>query len=158
MHPLTMEVLIGLQCMVVLFVGLHNWIPLGTLNDVKAVRTVFPTGKLVVTTLTNFIPASIGLAGSVYYFSMGRGFAEWLIWYLWIFYLLACYGSLSSWWIPYLYRADPERVARDRVMYANTHSFLPERNGVRPNTLHVLFDVLTLAILAVLAVLTLQIR
>ena len=37
--------------------------------------------------------------------------------------------------------------------YAATHAFLPERNGIRPNTLHVLFDMVTLAILIDLAVL-----
>jgi hypothetical protein len=41
-------------------------------------------------------------------------------------------------------------------MYAATHAFLPERNGIRPNTLHVLFDVATVAILIDLAVLTAQ--
>jgi hypothetical protein len=39
-------------------------------------------------------------------------------------------------------------------MYAATHAFLPERNGIRPNTLHVLFDIVTIAILIDLAVLT----
>jgi len=147
-------VLIALQCFAALFVGLHNWIPLGSLNDVKAVRTIFPTGKLLVTTLTNFTPVAIGLAGSVFY--VRRGFPDWLFWFLWIFYGLACYGSLMAWWIPYFFRPDPERVARDRVMYASTHSFLPERNGIRPNTLHVIFDVVNVAILIALGVLTAQ--
>jgi hypothetical protein len=156
MNPTVTGALIALQCFVVLFVGLHNWIPLGSLNDVKAVRSVFPTGKLLVTTLTNFTPAAIGLAGSVFYFR--RGFPGWLFWFLWIFYGLACYGSLKAWWIPYLFRAEPERAARDQVMYGSTHAFLPERNGVRPNTLHFIFDVATLAILGLLAVLTAQSR
>jgi hypothetical protein len=149
-----MELLIGLQCLVVLFVGLHNWIPLGSLNDLQGVRAVFPTRKLIVTTLTNFVPAALGLGGTIYYFSMGRGLGGWLFWYLWVFYLLAVYGSLSAWWVPYFFGANAERVARERTMYARTHAFLPERNGVRPNTLHVAFDLLTLAILVVLGVLT----
>jgi hypothetical protein len=41
-------------------------------------------------------------------------------------------------------------------MYAATHSFLREHNGIRPNTLHVLFDIVTIAILIDLAVLTAQ--
>ncbi len=156
MNPIATGAIIVLQCFVVLFVGLHNWIPLGSLNDVKAVRSVFPTGKLLVTTLTNFTPVAIGLAGSVFYF--GRGFPDWLFWLLWITYLLACYGSLKAWWIPYLFRPEPERAARDRVMYEATHAFLPERNGIRPNTLHVIFDIATVAILIVLAILTTQSR
>jgi hypothetical protein len=154
MNPVAMSALIVLQCFVVLFVALHNWIPLGSLNGVKAVRSVFPTGKLLVTTFINFIPVAIGLAASVFYF--GRGFPDWLLWFLWITYGLACYGSLKAWWIPYLFRPDPKRAARDRVMYRATHAFLPERNGIRPNTLHVIFDVVTVAILIVLAVLTIQ--
>jgi len=158
MYFTTMEVLIGLQCLVVLFVGLHNWIPLGPLNDLRGVRAVFPTGKLVVTTLANFVPAAAGLGGSIYYFLMGWRLGGWLFWYLWVFYLLACYGSLRAWWIPYFFGADAERVVRERTMYARTHAFLPERKGLRPNTLHMAFDVLTVAILIVLGILTVRVR
>jgi hypothetical protein len=156
MSPIVPGVLIALQCFALLFVGLHNWIPLGSLNDVKAVRSVFPTGKLLVTTLINFAPVAFGLGGSIFYFR--RGFPDWLFWFLWIFYGLACYGSLKAWWIPYLFRPESERVARDRQMYASTHAFLPERNGIRPNTLHIIFDVVTVAILIVLGILTAQSR
>jgi len=154
MNSLAAGTLIALQCFVVLFVALHNWIPLGSLNDVKAVRSVFPTPKLLVTTLINFTPVAFGLACSLFYFK--RGFPSWLFWFLWILYGLACYGSLKAWWIPYFFRPGSERVARERQMYANTHSFLPERHGVRPNTLHVIFDVVTIAMLIVLAVLAAQ--
>jgi hypothetical protein len=43
-------------------------------------------------------------------------------------------------------------------MYGSTHSFLPERNGIRPNTLHMTFDLATIAILIILGVLTAQQR
>jgi hypothetical protein len=39
-------------------------------------------------------------------------------------------------------------------MFGATHAFLPERNGIRPNTLHILLHVSTTALLIVLAVLT----
>jgi hypothetical protein len=150
----TLGVLIALQCFVVVFVALHNWIPLGALNDLEAVRAEFPAGKLIVTTLCNLTPAAIGLAASIFYFR--RGFPEWLVWYLWIFYLLACCGSLWAWWLPYFFGAGKKRIAREQALYGNTHSFLPERHGVRPNTLHVIFDVVTVAILIALALLTAQ--
>src|ERR1700678_2809757 len=156
MPPPTIGVLIVLQCFVVAFVALHNWIPLGPLNDLKAVRAEFPTGKLIITTLSNLTPAAIGLAGSIFYFK--SGFPEWLVWYLCIFYLLACCGSLWAWWIPYFFGAGKKRLARDLALYGNTHSFLPERNGVPPNTLHAIFDVVTVAILIVLAMVTAQAR
>lgn len=154
MHFFASVGLLALQCFVALFVAFHNWIPLGRLNDLNGVRAKFPTGKLLITTLINFTPVAIGLAASAFYFR--RGYPGWLFWWLWITYGLACYGSLMAWWIPYLFRPEPERAARYQVMYATTHAFLPERNGIRPNTLHVIFDVVTIAIIIVLAVLTAQ--
>ncbi len=151
-----MGILIALQCLAVLFVGLHNWIPLGPLSDLPAIREEFPGSKLVTTTLINFTPVAIGLTASILTFR--RGFPEWLFWWLWINYGIACYGSLRAWWIPYLFRAEPERAARNEKLYGKTHAFLPKRNGTRPNTLHVYFDVLTIAIIITLAVLTAQSR
>jgi hypothetical protein len=152
MHSTPRVVLLALQCFVVLFVALHNWIPLGRLNNVRGVRAEFPTGKLLITTFINFTPFAIGLAASAFYF--GRAYPDWVFWWLWISYGLACCGSLTAWWIPYLFRPDPKRAARYQTMYAGTHSFLPERHGLRPDTLHVLFDIVTVAILIELAVLT----
>jgi hypothetical protein len=151
-HPAAKVALLALQCFVVLFVALHNWIPLGKLNDVKGVRAAFPGDKLLITTLINFTPFTFGLAASVVYF--GRVFPGWLFWWLWISYGLAVYGSLKAWWIPYLLRPDPALAARYQVMYGATHAFLPERNGIRPNTLHVIFDAATVAILCVLGAMT----
>jgi hypothetical protein len=75
---------------------------------------------------------------------------------LWIGYGLAVYGSLKAWWIPYLFRPDSKLAERYRVMHGGTHTFLPERNGISPNTLHVIFDVSIVAILIVLGVLEAQ--
>ena len=154
MHPTAKAVLLVLQGFVLLFVSLHNWIPLGSLNNVKGVRVAFPTGKLIATTLLNFTPFAIGFAATTFYFH--RPYPGWLYWWLWIIYWLACYGSFKAWWMPYLFRRDPDLVARYKTMYAGTHSFLPEHNGIRPDTLHLLFDLVTIAILIDLAVLTTQ--
>jgi hypothetical protein len=154
MHPVTTVALIALQSFAVLFVAFHNWIPLGTLNNLKGVRAEFPTTKLLITTLVNLTEVAIGLAASAFYF--GRAYPGWLFWWLWITYGLACYGSLTAWWIPYLFRPEPKLAARHKVMYAATHSFFPEHNGIRPNTLHVIFDAVTVATIIVLAVLTAQ--
>lgn len=154
MHFVTTVALLALQGFVVLFVALHNWIPLGVLNDVQGVRTELPAGKLLITTLINLSPVAIGLAATAFYF--GRTWPGWVFWWLWITCGLIGSGSLKAWWIPYLFRPDPKLAARCRTMYAATHSFLPERNGIRPNTLHVIFDIVTVAILIDLAVLTAQ--
>lgn len=38
-------------------------------------------------------------------------------------------------------------------MFGNTHAFLPARNGIRPNTLHVILHLATLASVVILGVL-----
>jgi hypothetical protein len=153
MHSPAIIALIALQCFVVLFVAFHNWIPLGKLNNVSGVRVAFPTGKLLGTTLMNLTPVAIGLGASLYY--ANRGFPGWVYWWLWIMYGLACYGSFKAWWMPYFLRPDPQLAARYKTMYTGSHSFFPERNGIRLDTLHLLFDIVTVAILIDLATLTL---
>jgi hypothetical protein len=154
MHPIALGALFALQCFHVLFLALHDWIPLGTFNDVNAVREANPGRKLVTATLISLIPFAIGLAASAIYF--GRAQPAWLFWWLWISYGLLFVGELTAWWIPYLFHPEPGRAARYRVMFGATHAFLPERNGIRPNTLHVILHLLTLTTLVVLGALTAQ--
>jgi hypothetical protein len=149
-----MYALLTLQSFHVLFLALHDWIPLGTLNDVKAVRRANPGRKLLTGTLISLGPFAIGLAASVIYF--GGMYPAWLFWWLWISYGLLFAGELTAWWIPYLFRSDPARAARYQVMFGTTHSFLPARNGIRPNTLHVILHFVTVATLVVLAAITAQ--
>ena len=52
--------------------------------------------------------------------------------------------------VPYLLRAEPQRAARYRIMFGNTHSFLPVRNGLVPNTAHIMLHACTAAPLVVL--------
>jgi hypothetical protein len=61
---------------------------------------------------------------------------------------------LREWWIPYLLVADPVRVARYQVRFAHTHAFLPERNGIRPDTLHVTFHIVLVATVVLLGIVT----
>ena len=129
LRPAARLVLLALECFVVLFVGLHNWVPLGPLNNVRGVRIAFPTRKLLATTLVNFVPFAFGLAATAFFSK--RPYPGWVVWWLWITYGLACYGSFKAWWMPYLFRRDPALVARYKTMYAGTHSFLPEHNGIR---------------------------
>jgi hypothetical protein len=151
MHPIAMAVLLALQAFHVLFLGLHDWIPLGTLNDLKGVHSAIPRGKLLAGTFISLTPFAIGLAASV--FHLGRPYPGWLSWWLWISYGFLFYGELEAWWIPYLLRPQPERAARYQVMFGATRAFLPERNGIRINTLHVLLHSATLALLIVLGAL-----
>ena len=154
MGSITMCALLALQCFHVLFLALHDWIPLGTLNDVKAVRQANPGRKLLVGTLISLTPFAIGLGASAVYF--GRAYPAWLFWWLWISYGLLFVGELTAWWIPYLFHPEPERAARYQMMFGTTHAFLTARNGIRPNTLHVILHIVTLTTLVVLGALTAQ--
>jgi hypothetical protein len=147
-------VLMILQLFHVLFLALHDWIPLRNLNDVESVRKANPGGKLLLGTLISTIPFAFGLAASILY--LGRSYPGWLRTWLWVSYTLLFVGELTAWWIPYLFGEAPEFVDRYEVMFGRTHAFLPARHGIRPNTLHVLLHLATAATLAVLGVLTLR--
>ena len=64
MHSITMDALLALQCFVVLFLFLHDWVPLGSLNDLKGVSTADSFGKRVAATLISAVPFAVGLIGS----------------------------------------------------------------------------------------------
>ena len=154
MPPVSMGALFALQCFHVIFLALHDWVPLGKLNDVKAARAANPGRKLLAATLISLTPFAVGLAASAIYF--GRLYPEWLLWWLWISYGLLFVGELTAWWIPYLIHPERERAARYQVMFGATHTFLPERNGIRPNTLHVILHIVTFTTVVVLGAVTAQ--
>jgi hypothetical protein len=140
--------LLALQAFQVLFLWLHDWVPLGRLNDVEAVRREDGLKGLIRITLIQGIPWSIGLFFSVRYF--GRAYPSWLDMWLWISYALLFLGQFRAWWLPYLFVPDPKRAERYRRMFGATHAFLPLRNGIVPNTAHILLHVATAATLVVL--------
>lgn len=141
--------LLGLQCIQVAILLLHDWIPLGSLNDVRAARKAHAVPAMVLATVISSLFPFIGLLLSLVYLSAG--------WPGWVYvYLLAAYGflfigELEAWWIPYLVWPQPRRAADYDAMYANTSGFLPRRNGIRINTLHFLLHTATLATLLTLA-------
>ena len=70
--------------------------------------------------------------------------------YLCISYGLLFIGELQAWWIPYFGKPQPTRAARYGELFGNTHSFLPARNGIVPNTLHTVLHATTLLTLIAL--------
>jgi hypothetical protein len=140
--------LIVLQTFVVLFIALHDWIPFGRLNDIRAVQSADSRARLVTVTVLSTLPFAVCLAGSIYYLHAPR--PDWLMWTLWLSYGAAVYGALRAWWIPYVLIDEPKRAARYQIMFGRTYSFLPERNGIRPNALHVALHVIIVAIVALL--------
>src|SRR5579883_1732550 len=144
--------LISCQGIVVLFLALHDWVPLGKLNNVAGLRAVDTMPKLLLTTVFSTLPFAAVLIASLLFASVV--YPMWLLWWLWGTYLTCAYGILRAWWIPYLGPPEPDRAKRYSVRFAGTLSFLPERNGIRPDTLHVAFHLLVVAILVLLAMLT----
>jgi hypothetical protein len=140
------------QSFVVLFIALHDWLSLGRLNNLAAVRAADSTARLFFVTALSTLPFAIGLAASAHY-AGGRN-PHWLTWLLWISYLLGVYGMLRAWYWPYLFGGDLERIRRYQQRFANTHAFLPTMHGIRPDTLHVCFHAALIATLALLAILT----
>jgi hypothetical protein len=145
---LTIWTLLALQTFQVLFLCLHDWIPLGTLNDVQAVRAENPGGRLLRTTLLSAAPYVFGLAASFVF--LGRHYPDWLYYWLLVSYGLLFLGQLRAWWVPYFFAPDPVRAARYKIMFGKTQAFLPERNGIRPNTLHIILHAATLVTLLLL--------
>lgn len=141
-------VLIALQAFQVIFLWVHDWIPLGRLNDVPAVRREDTPARLVMVTIVQSAPFTIGLFFSALY--LGQPYPEWLNKWLWISYGLLLIGQLRAWWVPYLFKAEPARAERYQKMFGNTHTFLPQRNGIVPNTAHILLHLATAATLVVL--------
>jgi hypothetical protein len=140
------------QVIVVVFLAFHDWVPLGKLNNVAGLRAVDTAKRLAFTTAVSTMPFAAVLVVSILFASVE--YPSWLLWWLWGTYLVCAYGILRAWWIPYLGTSDPDRAKRYGVRFAGTHAFLPERNGIRPDTLHVAFHALVVAILIVLASLT----
>jgi hypothetical protein len=140
------------QSLVVLFIAVHDWVPLGRLNNLDGVHAADSTAKLFFVTLLSTLPFAIGLAAS-FYFASTR-FPNWLTWLLWISYGFGFYGMLRAWYWPWLFGGDPERVKRYQQRFANTHAFLPTIHGIRPDTLHVFFHAVLIATCVLLAVLT----
>lgn len=145
--------LLALQTFQVLFLWVHDWVPLGRLNDVAAVKSQDSTGRLIVVTLIQSAPFTVGLVGCLVYFR--QAYPGWLHEWLWISYAVLFVGQMRAWWVPYLFRAEPGRAEpgradRYRVMFGRTHSFLPVRNGIAPNTAHILLHIATLGTLVLL--------
>jgi hypothetical protein len=142
-------ILIGLQAFQVLFLAIHDWVPLGQWNDTAAVRREISTRGLIITTIIQTAFFAVGLFFSVRHFH--QPYPHWLVHWLWISYVILFVGEIRAWWIPYLFKADPDRAARYQRMFGNTHNFLPPRHGITPNTAHVLLHLATVATLVVLA-------
>ncbi len=105
MHSILISALIALQSFVVVFIALHDWIPLGSLNNVRAVQAADPRAKLLAVTAVSTLPFAVGLGATIAY--ADTRLPGWLNIYLWICYGAAVYGLVRAWWGPYFSTARP---------------------------------------------------
>ncbi len=133
----------ALQAVVVIFLLLHDWVSLGRLNNLSAIRSQDTLPHRLFVTLLPVVPTAAGLFYSLRFF--GRPYPDGVEMLLRITYGVLVLGLLRAWWIPYLVVPDAVRAARYKIIFAGTHKFLPERNGMAPDTLHTLFHLVTLA-------------
>ena len=141
--------LVIVQSLSVLFLWTHDWIPLGRLNDIAAVRRADSTARLITITIIQSLPFTVLLVLSAAH--LGKPWPHGLTLALWIAYSVLLAGELRGWWWPYLVQPDPARAARYRAMFGRTHAFLPVRNGLVPNTAHVALHACTVLTLILLA-------
>lgn len=110
MRPLTIDALIALQGFVVAFIALHDWIPLGVFNDVRAVQAADPRGKLVLVTVLSTAPFAFGLGATIVY--AGGHFPGWLTRYLWISYGATIYACGAPGGAPISWAARARRLGK----------------------------------------------
>lgn len=130
--------------LILLFMLFHDWVPLGSLNNVEAIKELRSKNELIVVTLIGVFQILLLMTFVLSY--IGRTYPLWVKLWLIIHQGFILCGALLDWWIPYFFGVGAEsRVERYNAMFGNTHAFLPVKNGIVPNTIHVLFH-LTLLI------------
>jgi hypothetical protein len=135
-------VFVAVQGFVLLFLLLHDWVPLGPFNDLEGVNSQIPSKGKVRDTAINTVPVAAAFVLSLRY--LGRPYPTAVRVYLIAIYGLLLIGEFRAWWKPYLFGADPKLVQRYEAMFGKTHAFLPKRNGIVPNTAHVVLHACTL--------------
>jgi hypothetical protein len=99
-RAMTIVAFLGCQLLVVLFIALHDWVPLGKLSNPPATRAADTRRILLLVTVLSALPYAIGFAASARY--AATVFPMWLMYLLWISYIAGFYGMLRAWWVPYL--------------------------------------------------------
>jgi hypothetical protein len=138
-----LKIFISLQLFILLILLLHDWVSFGPFNDVAAVHKVHTIKSIILQTCLNFIPYFIAFILTVLY----KQEKLWSRLYVVIAFTFLFIGELWAWWIPYFSGgANEEQINKYDIMFGNTHAFLPEMNGITPNTLHFILHSCTLII------------
>lgn len=138
-----------LQCFQVFILLFHDFLPLGPLNDVRAAHRAHATVKLILGAIVSSLLPGIGLVLTWKF--TASGYPVWLVLYLLGAYLFLLVGEIEAWWATYFFGYQAaERAPLYEAMYGRTAAFLPKRNGIVPNALHVILHLATAATLVLL--------
>ncbi|MBX5436676.1 MAG: hypothetical protein IRZ33_05600 [Alicyclobacillaceae bacterium] len=134
-------IFLAVEAFMLLFLMLHDWIHLPPWTDARATRRVYTMSTNLRNTLLNSVPVAIALLLTIYYLS--AAIPGWVRGYWILLYALLLLGEYRAWWHPYWFGWDPKRLARYRELFGNTHTIMPARGGMAPNTAHVLLHACT---------------
>lgn len=137
---------IGIAALVQLVTfAFHDTVPLGRWNNLGQFKREIPLGRRVRGSLQNSVTA-LAVVG-VFYMGWMRGGASAGDWRLALLITagVLLYMEFTIWWRPYLCGSTPEEVAKLLPNWEGTYAFLPVRNGIRPNAMHVVMHASTLA-------------
>src|SRR5215470_2277369 len=112
--------LVALQGFQLAFLMLHDWVPLGRLNDISAIRRTLRPLQRLAGLLVPGIPVLIAFALSVKYFANPQ--PAWAAWWLRGTYAVLFVGELEAWWIPYAFGTTEKRVALYKTLFGRTHA------------------------------------
>lgn len=144
-----MVLLLGLQGFHVAFLLLHDWIPLGPFNNLKAQSQHLKLWQRILGPIISAVLPGIGLYFSILHRN-SLPYPWWLSLYLLGTYAFLFIGEIEAWWATYFWGYKRERGAVYQAMLSGTVTFLPLRNGVAPNAIHVLLHLSTLVTLVLL--------
>jgi hypothetical protein len=135
----------------VLFLSLHDWVPLGRLTDLAALRSQRSLRARIIASI--LMGAIAGLALYLNWVESPTPSNGVLLFTL-ILYSFFLLGAIRAWWLPYLFGigASEKLVAEYQVMFGNTYTWLPKRHGITVNAIHIVWH-FTAVITVVLAAL-----
>src|SRR5690625_2794028 len=125
---------------ILLYMIVQDLIPLGTLNDVKAIASLQSINETLVVTMIGVVQILLLMGGILFF--IGKRYP--ILIRIWLIVHPSCIflGAIMAWWVPYLFGIGAEeRMERYNAMFGNTHAFLPVMNGIVPNTLHTTFHI-----------------
>jgi len=138
--------LTALTAIFLVYVLIHDWVPLGPLNDIERQREQ-PLSTRILVEIGNVLPIVVLLTLSLLFPTgpLPAGAAIYAGLYIVAFAVLAW----LSWYRPYLRGSTPAREAAAAHEYGRTIQVLrPRANRIRPNLMHVILHLLFLAVAA----------